>query len=161
MYRLSYRNFGTYGSLLANHTVTVGTHIGVRWYELRDTGTGPTIKQQGTYSPDSNYRWMGSAAQDKVGNIAVGYTVASSALRPSIRFASRAPTDVAGTLSGEQNVTSGLGSQTGHSRWGDYSSLSVDPTDDCTFWYTQEYLSTSGDFLWSTHINSFKLGTCH
>ncbi|GAC1663625.1 MAG: hypothetical protein NVS9B15_26610 [Acidobacteriaceae bacterium] len=119
------------------------------------------MKQQGTYSPDSNFRWMGSIAQDKLGDIALGYSVSSSTLRPSIRFASRAPTDPLNTLSSEQSVLAGVGSQAGHSRWGDYSSLSVDPVDDCTFWYTQEYLSTTGDFIWSTHVNSFKLGTCH
>jgi hypothetical protein len=160
MYRFSYRNFGTYASLLVNHSVTAGTSTGIRWYELRDTGTGPTVFQQGTYAPDSNYRWMGSLAQDKQGNIAVGYSVSSSAMRPAIRFATRAASDPAGTLSGEVNLLQGTGYQQGHSRWGDYSSMSVDPADDCTMWYTTEYLNTSGDFIWSTHIGHFKLGTC-
>lgn len=160
MYRLSYRNFGSYASLLVNHSVVAGSSTGIRWYELRDTGSGPTVNQQGTFAPDSNYRWMGSAAQDKQGNIAVGYSVSSSSLRPTIRFATHAPTDPAGQLSGETNLLSGIGSQTGHSRWGDYASISVDPTDDCTMWFTTEYLDTTGDFIWSTHVNSFKLGSC-
>lgn len=160
MYRLSYRNFGSYASLLVNHSVTAGSSTGVRWYELRDTGSGPTVFQQGTYAPDSNYRWMGSVAQDKLGNIAAGYSVSSASMNPAIRFATRAAGDPAGQLSGEQLVLGGSGSQNGHSRWGDYSSVSVDPTDDCTMWYTTEYLSTTGDFIWSTRVAHFKLGTC-
>lgn len=160
MYRLSYRNFGTYGSLLVNHSVTAGTSTGVRWYELRDSGSGPSVFQQGTYAPDSDYRWMGSAAQDKLGNIAVGYSVSSASSFPNIRFATRAPIDARGALSGEQTVLLGTGFQNGHSRWGDYSSISVDPVDDCTMWFTTEYLNTSGDFIWSTYVKAFKLGSC-
>ena len=160
MYRLSYRNFGTYASLLVNHSVTAGTSTGVRWYELRDIGSGFGVYQQGTFAPDSNYRWMGSLAQDKQGNIAVGYSVSSSSINPGISFASRAPTDALGVLSTETSLQSGTGSQSGHSRWGDYSSVSVDPVDDCTLWFTTEYLASSGDFIWSTHISHFKLGTC-
>lgn len=160
MYRLSYRNFGTFASLLANHSVTAGSSTGVRWYELRDTGAGPSVFQQGTFAPDSNFRWMGSIAQDKQGNIAVGYSISSSAIHPGINFASRASTDPAGQLSSETSLLTGTGSQSGHSRWGDYSSMSVDPTDDCTFYYANEFLNSTGDFIWSTHISSFKLGTC-
>ena len=160
MYRFAYRNFGTYASLLANHSVAAGSSTGVRWYELQDTGAGPSVTQQGTYAPDSSYRWMGSIAQDKQGNIAAGYSVSSSSLQPSIRFATRAPADLAGQLSGEVNLLSGTGSQNGHSRWGDYSSISLDPVDDCTMWFTTEYLGQNGDFIWSTHIDHFKLGTC-
>jgi hypothetical protein len=160
MYRLSYRNFGSYASLLVNHSVTAGSSTGVRWYELRDGGTGPTVFQQGTYAPDSSYRWMGSIAQDKQGNIAAGYSVSSASMNPAIRFATRAPGDAAGQLSGEQLVLGGSGSQNGHSRWGDYSSVSVDPSDDCTLWYTTEYLSTTGDFIWSTRVAHFTLGSC-
>jgi hypothetical protein len=160
MYRLSYRNFGTFASLLVSHSVTAGSSVGVRWYELRDTGSGPTVFQQGTFAPDANFRWMPSIAQDKQGNIAVGYSVSSSSVQPAIRFASRAPSDPAGTLSSETNLQTGAGVQSGHNRWGDYTSMSVDPSDDCTFYYANEWLNTSGDFIWSTHISSFKLGTC-
>ncbi len=160
MYRLSYRNFGTYASLLVNHSVTAGTSTGARWYELRDSGSGPSVYQQGTFAPDSNYRWMGSVAQDKQGNIALGYSVSSSSINPGISFASRAATDTLGLLSSETSLKFGSGSQSGHSRWGDYSSVSVDPVDDCTLWFTTEFLASSGDFIWSTHISHFTLGTC-
>ncbi|GAC1431978.1 MAG: hypothetical protein NVSMB6_30170 [Burkholderiaceae bacterium] len=161
MYRLSYRNFGSYASLLVNHSVTGGSsNTGVRWYELRDGGSGPTVYQQGTYAPDSYYRWMGSMAQDKLGNIAVGYSVSGSTIDAGIRFASRAPGDTAGVLGSEQTLLISGNYQSGHSRWGDYTSMSVDPADDCTFWYTGQYMPSSGDFQWATHINSFKLGSC-
>lgn len=160
MYRFSYRNFGTFASLLVNHSVTAASSTGVRWYELRDTGSGPTVSQQSTFAPDSNFRWMGSIAQDKQGNIAVGYSISSSSVFPSINFASRASTDPAGQLSNETRLLTGTGSQNGHNRWGDYTSMSVDPSDDCTFYYANEWLSQTGDFIWSTHVSSFKLGAC-
>jgi hypothetical protein len=161
MYRLAYRNFGDHESLVVNHSVTAGTSVAVRWYELRNVSTTPTLYQQGTYAPDANYRWMGSVALDHDGNMAVGYSLSSSALHPSIRFAARAPGDALGSLGSEITIKDGTGSQTtGLSRWGDYSSISVDPVDDCTLWYTTEYEQTNGTFNWSTRIANFKLGTC-
>jgi hypothetical protein len=165
MYRLAYRNFGTFENLVVNHTVRAGTtqnsKTGVRWYELRNPGGAPTVFQQGTYSPDANYRWMGSAAMDKVGNLAIGFSISSTTLRPGIRFAARAPSDPAGTLGSETTIQTGIGSQlTNLARWGDYSTLSVDPVDGCTMWYTNEYLETSGTFNWNTRIGSFKLQGC-
>ena len=169
MYRLSYRHFADgHEALLVNHSVTAGGGSGVRWYELRNptggtmsTGT-PVLYQQGTYAPDTLYRWMGSAAMDKVGNIAVGYSVSSSGMFPSIRFTGRAPSDPLGTLNiPETSVFNGGGSQLPTlNRWGDYSNLSVDPVDDCTMWYTTEYLKTNGTFNWSTRIANFKLAGC-
>jgi hypothetical protein len=104
---------------------------------------------------------MGSMAMDKVGDIAVGYSVSSGSVEPSIRFTGRVPTDPAGTLETEVHEFAGMGSQTGSlHRWGDYSSLSLDPADDCTFWYTQEYLKSNGSFNWSTRIASFKFPGC-
>jgi hypothetical protein len=105
---------------------------------------------------------MGSVAQDKVGNIVVGFSASnSSTLHPSIRIASRTPTDPAGTLSTETSIFAGTGSQlTNLNRWGDYTALSVDPADDCTFWYFNEYIATSGTFNWHTRIASFKLSNC-
>src|SRR5438105_5565437 len=104
---------------------------------------------------------MGSIAMDKVGNIAVGYSVSSSALQPSIRYTGRAPGDPLGTLQAENSILAGGGSQTGNlHRWGDYSAMTVDPTDDCTFFYTSEYLKASGSFNWSTQIASFKFPSC-
>jgi hypothetical protein len=161
MYRLAYRNFGDHESLVVNHSVTAGSSVGIRWYELRSPGGTPTVYQQGTYAPDSNYRWMGSIAQDKVGNIAVGYSVSSSSMHPSIRYTGRVPTDPLGTLQGETTILAGAGAQTGGlSRWGDYSAMTVDPTDDCTFFYTNEYLKANGTFNWSTQIASFKFPSC-
>ncbi len=161
MYRLAYRNFGDHEALVVNHSVTAGTSTGVRWYEIRSPGAAPTVFQQGTFAPDTSFRWMGSAAMDHVGNIAVGYSVSSTALNPAIRFTGRAPTDPLGTLGTEISIQTGTGSQlTGLSRWGDYSSISVDPTDDCTFWYTTEYLKANGTFNWSTRIANFKFAGC-
>ena len=161
MYRLAYRNFGDHEALVVNHSVTVGTSVGVRWYEIRSPGTSPTIFQQGTFAPDANFRWMGSAAMDHVGNLAVGYSVSSTAINPGIRFTGRAPADPLGTLGTELAIQDGTGSQLANlNRWGDYSSISVDPVDDCTFWYTTEYLKTSGTFNWSTRIANFKFAGC-
>ena len=162
MYRLAYRNFGDHEALVVNHAVTAGTSVGVRWYELRNLSTTPMVYQQGTFAPDSNYRWMGSAAMDSAGNLAIGYSVSSSTMAPSIRFTGRAPTDTLGTLATPEIVIKdGTGSQTtGLSRWGDYSALSIDPTDDCTMWYTTEYLQNNGTFNWSTRIGYFKFAGC-
>src|SRR5262249_45342506 len=141
MYRLAYRNFGDHESLVVNHSVTAGSSVGVRWYEIRGVHTTPTVFQQGTFAPDASFRWMGSIAMDHVGNIALGYSVSSSSLHPSIRFTGRVPGDAAGTMEAENSVLSGAGSQTGGlNRWGDYSAMTIDPGDDCTFFYTQEYL---------------------
>jgi hypothetical protein len=160
MYRLAYRNFGDHESLVVNHSIDNGGPSAIRWYEIR-TPSSPTIFQQGTFAPDSNYRWMGSAAMDSAGNIAIGYSVSSSSINPGIRFTGRAPTDPLGTLGTEINIKSGAGSQNGNlNRWGDYSNLSVDPVDDCTLWYTTEYLKASGSFNWSTEIANFKFSTC-
>lgn len=161
MFRLAYRNFGDHEAIVANHSVDAGGNVGVRWYELRDPGGTPTIYQQGTYAPDGNYRWMGSVAMDQSGNMALGYSVSSSSMYPSIAITGRYPTDPLGTLQGENIIWNGSGSQLPNlSRWGDYSSLTVDPTDDCTFWYTNEYLKTSGTFNWNTRIANFKFAGC-
>jgi len=164
MYRLQYRNFGDHETLVTSHTVDVdgSDHAGVRWYELRDSGGGWTLEQGGTYAPDSDNRWMGDAAMDISGDIAVGFSVSSSTTYPSVGWAGRLAGDPAGTLAqGEDTVIAGSGSQTGSgARWGDYSAMSVDPTDDCTFWYTQEYMPTTGTAPWQTRIASFKFPSC-
>ena len=164
MYRLQYRNFGTHESLVVNQTVDVdGTdHAGVRWYEIRNPGGSPFIQQQGTYAPDSFHRWMGSAAMDGAGNLAIAYNVASSTLAPSIRYAARLATDPPGVLAqGEADLIIGSGAQThSASRWGDYSMLSVDPLDDCTFWATAEYFATTSLAGWQTRIGAFRLPGC-
>jgi len=166
MYRLAYRNFGGYEALAVNHSVKVSGNkrnqvVGVRWYELRNPGGTPTVYQQGTYSPDSTSRWMGSIAMDKLGNIAMGYSVSSSSVFPSVRYTGRLATDPLGTMAAETGAYDGTGSQNGGlTRWGDYSSISIDPVDQCTFWYTTEYLKTTGSFNWSTRVASFKLAGC-
>jgi len=161
MYRLAYRNLGSHESLVVNHSVTVSSSGGVRWYEIQNPGGTPTVAQQGTFAPDSAYRWMGSIAMDQAGDIAVGYSKSSSSVFPSIAFAGRIPTDPSGTLETESPVVSGTGSQTGTlTRWGDYSGMTVDPVDDCTFWYTQEYMTASGTFNWNTRIANFKFPSC-
>ncbi len=164
MYRVQYRNFPSYKTLVLNHTVDVdGTnHAGVRWYELRDSGSGWSVYQQGTYAPDGDNRWMGSAAMDKAGDIALGYSISSSSTYPGIRYAGRTPADPLGTLGqAEQTLMAGSGSQT-HSaaRWGDYSAMSIDPADDCTFWYTQEYYQTTSSAGWQTRVGAFKFPGC-
>jgi len=166
MYRLAYRNFGTHQSLVTNHTVTLGTNgsqTGIRWYELQNTGSGFGLYQQGTYAPDSAYRWMGSIAMDKAGDMALGYSVSSSSMSPSIRYTGRVPTDALGTMEGENDVLSAAGitpgSRTNNYRWADYGSMAVDPTDDCTFWYTTEYMPANGG-NWSTRIASFSFPSC-
>jgi hypothetical protein len=120
------------------------------------------VYQQGTFAPDAKYRWMGSIAMDGVGDIALGYSVSSSTTHPSIAYTVHVPgTDAPGTMQAETTLLTGTGSQTGGlDRWGDYSSMSIDPVDDCTFWYTTEYLQADGSFNWSTLIASFALPSC-
>jgi hypothetical protein len=169
MYRLEYRNFGDHDSLVVNHSIVAGSSTGIRWYELRNvtSATGaPTLYQQGTYAPDSSYRWMGSAAMDGNGDIGLGYSVSSSTMHPAIRYTAHAVTDAPGVMGqGEGSIIEGTGSQTKYvfqalSRWGDYSSLSVDPSDDCTFWYTNEYIASNGAFNWHTRIGTFRVAGC-
>jgi len=172
MYRFAYRHFGGFESWVLNHSVATSlarrnkpVGSGIRWYELRNTGTPgslPTVFQQSTFAPDSAYRWMGSIAQDKFGDILVGYSVSSSSVSPAIRVAGRLPGDPLGTLGAESNVQVGGGSQQGFNleRWGDYSAMSVDPGDDCTLYYTNEYLKANGAFNWSTRIGKFKFPGC-
>lgn len=166
MYRLAYRNRAGTESLVVNHSVTVGSKrtgvTSVRWYEIRKPNNTPTVYQQGTLdTSDGIHRWMGSIATDKQGNIALGYSASSGSVYPSIRYTGRLIDDPLNTMQTENSIQQGGGSQTGTlHRWGDYSSMSVDPVDDCTFWYTNEYLKTSGSFNWSTTIASFKFPGC-
>jgi hypothetical protein len=162
MYRLAYRNFGAYESLVVNHSVTANSSGGVRWYELRNQGGTVSVYQQGTFAPDATTRWMGSAAMDQSGDIALGYSLSSSSVIPSIGFTGRLANDVPGVMTqGETILQAGGGTQTATlNRWGDYSALTVDPLDDCTFWFTTEYLKATGRFNWSTKIGSFKLPGC-
>jgi hypothetical protein len=158
MYRLAYRQFPNgVESLVFNHSISTG----VRWYEVRSPNGTPAVFQQGTFGPDSNTRWMGSIAMDQSGDMALGYSVSSKSVYPSIYFTGRVAADAAGSMEGEQLIVSGSGSQTGgQSRWGDYSAMSVDPADDCTFWYSQEYIQSTGSFNWNTRISNFIFPNC-
>ncbi len=164
MWRFAYRNFGTHESLVANHAVDVGgSQAGVRWYELRKSGAGAwSIHQQGTYAPGGESRWMASIAMDGSGNIAMGYNVSSSSVFPSIRYTGRLAGDSPGSMTlSESTGIDGGGSQLSSSnRWGDYSALSVDPADDCTFWFTGEYYAATSTSGWRTRIFSFSLPDC-
>jgi hypothetical protein len=180
MFRLVYRRFSDHDSLVVNHSVDTGmpmSRTGVRWYELRDPNGTPTIFQTGTFAPDNDHRWMGSIAMDKVGNMLLGYSI-SGRVYPGINYASREASDPPGQLKNETVLWKGTGSQrctlpNGKcicvtpnggcdtlTRWGDYSSISVDPTDDCTFWYTTQYQRSNGAYNWHTRIGSMKFKNC-
>jgi hypothetical protein len=165
MFRSAYRRFADgHEALVGNKSVSVGGVSGIRWWEIASvTGGTPGFVQQSTYQPDTTWRWLGSAAMDGSGDLAVGYSAASSSVFPSLRYAGRLAGDPASTLAqGETTLFAGLGSQSGtSSRWGDYSDLTVDPVDDCTFWYTNEYYPSGvSQFNWRTRIGSFKFATC-
>ena len=163
MFRLAYRNFGGHESLVGNHTVNAGGVAGVRWFELRNVTAGAaSVFQEGTYQPDSTWRWMGSTAMDTLGNIAIGYSASSTGLNPQLRYAGRLAGDPVNTLpQAEVHMFDGGGSQSGTgNRWGDYSSMTVDPVDDCTFWFTSEYYAANGQFNWNTRIGNFKFPGC-
>jgi hypothetical protein len=163
-WRLAYRNFGTYESLVTNQSVEARPGIaGARWYEIRRAGGQLSVYQQGTYAPDDGVnRWMGSAAMDRSGDIGLGFSVSNgTTVFPGIRYTGRLAGDALGQLTlGEGVLINGSGSQTVSARWGDYTSLTVDPTDDCTFWYVNEYYQTSSARGWQTRIGSFRLGGC-
>ncbi len=164
MWRFVYRNLTAYEALVGNFTVDTNgaDHAGIRWFELQKSGATWDLHQEGTHSPDTDHRWMGSIAMDGSGNIALGYSVSSLTTYPSLRYASRLRSDPLGTLQTEATLYAGGGSQTGpYDRWGDYSSMSIDPVDECTFWYTGEYHDVSDQsFNWNTRIGAFRLPEC-
>ncbi|HEY6119857.1 MAG TPA: carboxypeptidase regulatory-like domain-containing protein, partial [Pyrinomonadaceae bacterium] len=179
MFRLAYRNRGGVESLVTNHTVNVSGlapntpatyQAAARYYELRrTTPAGPfSVYDQATFSPDAGNgvngtnRWMGAADIDNSGNLAVGYSVSSLTVVPGIRYAGRSAGFLGGLDEGEATLFAGQGTQSASgNRWGDYSGLSVDPTDDCTFWYTNEYYPTGNTtFNWKTKVGSFTVATC-
>ena len=172
MYRLAYYNDTSFFPTPKQHwyvnfdVAASGGQIGVRWMEFAtpQTVVGPTaltILQQGTYAPDTNWRWMGSVARDQNNDVLVGYSASGSNLYPSIFIAGRTPADTLGTLENEVSVVTGTGSQPGsNNRWGDYSAMQIDPVDNCTFWYTTEYYMVTQVFAWSTRIASAKFSGC-
>jgi hypothetical protein len=168
-WRLAYRNFKTYETLVTNQSVEAAPGVaGVRWYEIRRTGSTYSLYQQGTYAPnDGVHRWMGSIAQDKKGDMGLGYSVVNgTTVFPGIRYTGRLAGDPLGQMTlGEGVVINGSGVQTTtNSRWGDYTSMTIDPVDDCTFWYVNEYYTAAGQASspagWQTRIASFKLPGC-
>jgi hypothetical protein len=163
-WRLAYRRIGNYETMVTNQSVEALRGIaGVRWYEIRRSGGQFSLHQQGTYAPDDGvHRWMGSLAMDKNGNIGLGYSVSSSSVYPGIRYTGRLSGDAPGQMTlGEGVIIDGSGSQLNQfRRWGDYTSMNIDPVDDCTFWYINEYVETTGPAFWQTRIGSFKLGDC-
>ena len=170
MFRLAYRNFGDHESMVVAHAVAPGkastAKVATRWYELRSTGGDFSLYQSGTYQSQTDNLWMASIAMDKQGNIAMGMSADSKTdLDTSIWYTGRVPSDPLGQLEAPTVVVTGSAVQVkGANRWGDYSSMSVDPSDDCTFWYSQEYYnkkhggSESND--WTTHMVSFKFPGC-
>ncbi len=160
MRRLQHRVFGTRRTLVGNFVTDVNgaDHGGIRWFILLSSGGTWTLFQEGTFAPDSDNRWMGSAAMDKVANLVMGYNVSSSSTFPSLRLSGRKLSSPAGTLPlGERTVALGTASNTSN-RYGDYSSMNVDPVDDCTFWFTGEYNPAP---QWATDIASIKLSNCN
>jgi hypothetical protein len=165
MFRLQYRNFGTHQTLVGNFVTDADgegggdptERGGIRWFELRKIDAGAwSLFQEGTHSPDANARWMGAIAMDGAGNIALGYSVAGASVFPSLRYAGREAGDAAGTLQAEVSLVAGSASN-GSFRWGDYAAMSVDPSDDCTFWFTGLYSPTS---QWRTRIGKFRFPSC-
>jgi hypothetical protein len=165
-----------------NHIVATSSGTAIRWYEMRSPFNSPRIYQSGTYAPDANSRWLGSIAMDRVGNIGLGYTVSGASVSPSIYFTGRSVSDpVKGRLQKETAIVSGRSQRcllpngqcveaclrdngeciTDLARWGDYSSLSIDPSDDCTMWYTAQYLKEDGGFNWNTKIARIRFKSCH
>jgi hypothetical protein len=163
-FRLAYRNFGSYETMVTNQSVQARPGIaGVRWYEIRRINGQYLLYQQGTYSPDDGVnRWMASIAMDRVGNIAVGFSVGNGNVFPGIRYTGRLSGDPLGQMTlGEASIIEGNGSQLSRgSRWGDYTAMTVDPADDCTFWYVNEYYKATTLNLWSTRIGTFRLPGC-
>jgi hypothetical protein len=169
-WRLAYRNFDDYESLVTNQSIEARPGVaGVRWYEIRRNEDGKySLRQQGDYAPnDGVHRWMGSIAQDKKQNMALGYSVVNGTdVYPGIRYTGRRKSDPRGQMTlGEGVIINGTGVQTStNSRWGDYTSMNIDPVDDCTFWYVNEYYQVSGTPAdtrpWQTRIASFKLPGC-
>jgi hypothetical protein len=169
LFRLAYRNFGDHESMVANLSVSAGTGpngevAGIRWYELRSPNSSPLIFQQGTYAPgltDGIHRWLGSIAMNSAGDIALGYSASNNtnpSVFPSLFYTARHAADPPGQMTlGEGSIINGTGSQTGSQRWGDYTALVVDPTDDNTFWYINEYVPVTSSVGWRVRVGAFSL----
>lgn len=166
MYRAAYRRFPTYESIVTNQSAEFVfggvSRAGLRWWEIRGVGTAPVLAQEGPWAGSAaapTHRWMGSMAQDRRANMAVGYSFSAPTAFPGIRYAGRLATDPLNVLpQGEAVIINGTGAQTGSARWGDYTSMNIDPVDDCTFWYVGQYYSVTGG-TWRTRIAHFRYPT--
>jgi hypothetical protein len=162
MFRLAYRNLSTHESLVVNHSVwTSHAPAGIRWYEIRDPNGTPAVFQQSTFTDGDRSVWMASIAMDQMGDIGLGFSQSSGGIHPGIAFTGRVPSDPLNTMASPAQIVAGKGSQIGINRWGDYSGLAIDPVDDCTFWYVNQYYLTNSGFDFSTRVASFKFSTCH
>jgi Domain of unknown function DUF11 len=161
MNRLQYRNFTTHQTLVTNLSVDNGTGgLAPRWFELRKVAGAWAVNQESTFKPSALNRWMGSVAMDGNGDMALGYSAGDAATAPELRYTGRLVSDSLSTMQPEGTLVGGGGSQTGTTRWGDYSQMSVDPTDDCTFWYTGEFYTSTAGTTWATRIGSFRFPSC-
>ncbi|MCA9869645.1 MAG: hypothetical protein KC487_04600, partial [Anaerolineae bacterium] len=166
MFRLAYRNYGSHESLVTNQTVEASTTMsGIRWWEVRSPNSSPVLYQDSTYAPglqDGIHRWMGSIAMDGAGNMALGYSASDgTSTYPSSWYTGRLASDPLNTMpQGEGSIIDGTGSQTGSQRWGDYTAMTVDPVDDCTFWYVNEWVPTTSSVGWQLRIGAFKFDEC-
>jgi hypothetical protein len=166
MHRLAYRNFGTHESLVTNQSVEASTTMsGIRWWEVRSPNSSPVLYQDSTYAPgiaDGIHRWMGSIAMDGAGNMALGYSASNgTSTFPSSWYTGRLAGDPLNTMpQGEGFIINGTGSQTGSQRWGDYTSMNIDPVDDCTFWYVNQWVPTTSSVGWQLRIGAFKFNEC-
>jgi hypothetical protein len=162
MQRLAYRNFGHYQSIVASHSIDTKNGGGVRWYEFRiDKSGAPQLFQQGTYAPDGDYRWLPSIAMDRKGDIGLGYSFGGPSSFPGQRFAARLAADPNGQMTVHEAVLAeGQASQSNSMRWEDYTTLDIDPSDDCTFWYVGDYLK-KGEPNYSTRIGAYRLPGCN
>jgi hypothetical protein len=162
MFRLAYRNLSTHESLVVNHSVRTSlAPAGVRWYEIRDPNETPTVFQQGTFTDGNTSVWMASIGMDQVGDIGLGFSQSSSRIHPAISFTGRVPSDPLNTMGSPTLIFAGNGSQIRVNRWGDYSGLAIDPVDDCTFWYVNQYYPTNSRVNFHTRVASFKFPACH
>ncbi|MEO8670728.1 MAG: hypothetical protein ABI411_05385 [Tahibacter sp.] len=166
LHRLAYRNFGDHESLVTNQSVEAAASLaGIRWWEVRSPNATPSIFQEGTYAPgvtDGVHRWNASAAMDSSGNIGMGFSATSPTMFPSIWYTGRLSGDTPGTMpQGEGVIMTGTGSNTaGGNRWGDYTSINLDPTDDCTFWYVNQYTPVTSASGWRLRVGSFRFNQC-
>lgn len=159
MHKIIYRNFGSYEAIVTNITVDASGagKAGIRWWELRRPAAIWTIYQEGTYSPDANHRWLGAICMDALGNIGLAYNVSGTTAFPSIRFTGRNPCDPLGTMSLPETVIINGTVANGSTRYGDYGSLTIDPSTNRDFWMTAQYNAAS---TWSTRVATFSLNNC-